>query len=333
MPRLLPTLALTAALLNACNHNTSAPPRPRPSAQLEQTHGELSSTPGDTASHEGEFSSPPGVERRADSDFRPRSSVGDSAPAGQSHAEPAAPAKRGADARASGRASASQAAPEVRPTERPGLGTEWGETRTSRVSSVAFEREQSSTPFSVTTLYYNDAQGLRAMTRGAELSSFASSEASVGNGALSVRLMSASGSALPMFELGSRALVQGSHGSRYVIQVRNHTGQRFEAVATVDGLDVMDGRPGSYHKRGYLIAPWATLEIDGFRQSEQQVAAFRFGSVADSYAASKGAARNVGVIGVAFFEERGAVTPLLEREVDLRDGAEAFPGRFATPPR
>ena len=59
-------------------------------------------------------------------------------------------------------------------------------------------------------------------------------------------------------------------------------------------------------KRGYLVDPHGELEIDGFRQSMETVAAFRFGSVRGSYADQKhGDTRNVGVIGVALFNERG----------------------------
>ena len=91
--------------------------------------------------------------------------------------------------------------------------------------------------------------------------------------------------------------IVGEHGQRYTIEVQNHTGNRVEAVATVDGLDVIDGRSGSFDKRGYLVLPYATLAIDGFRRSSETVAAFRFGSVAESYADRKGQGRNVGVIG------------------------------------
>src|SRR5262245_58326459 len=45
--------------------------------------------------------------------------------------------------------------------ERPGLGTEWGETRSSRVSETAFARS-SPRPWALVQLYYNDAQGLAA---------------------------------------------------------------------------------------------------------------------------------------------------------------------------
>ena len=54
-----------------------------------------------------------------------------------------------------------------------------------------------------------------------------------------------------------------------------------------------------FDNRGYVLMPFATLEIEGFRQSNEAVAAFRFAAVGESYAAQMGAARNVGVIGVA----------------------------------
>jgi hypothetical protein len=62
------------------------------------------------------------------------------------------------------------------------------------------------------------------------------------------------------------------------------------------------------------------------------VAAFRFGAVEDSYAEKKGNARNVGVIGVAFFQERDSAWPWDSSEIRRRETADPFPGRFATPP-
>ena len=52
------------------------------------------------------------------------------------------------------------------PSEGSGLGTAWGETRASSVDWVAFEREDPARPVEVVTLYYDDAEGVRAATRG-----------------------------------------------------------------------------------------------------------------------------------------------------------------------
>jgi hypothetical protein len=214
---------------------------------------------------------------------------------------------------------------------RPGLGTTWGETRTSRVSSSPFERA-SRNPFELQSISYNDANGIDAMLRGGSFAAFQPDRPALDNGMLSVRVLDDNGSPLPTYFGSGRALVAGEHGQRYTIQIANRTANRFEAVVTVDGLDVIDGQPGSFDKRGYLVQPFDSVEIDGFRQSMHDVAAFRFGSVRGSYAAKKGNDRNVGVIGVAFFAERGAEAPWTQRELDRRNSADPFPGRFAAPP-
>lgn len=112
----------------------------------------------------------------------------------------------------------------------------------------------------------------------------------------------------PTFHHRGESYVMGRMGERYVIRVNNYTGRRVEAVVSVDGRDVIDGRTASWqNKRGYLVPAWGSVDIDGWRLSEQQAAAFRFSRVARSYAARTGDARNVGVIGVAVFPERGPV--------------------------
>jgi hypothetical protein len=99
--------------------------------------------------------------------------------------------------------------------------------------------------------------------------------------------------------------VMGQLGARYTLRVVNHTGRRIEAVMSVDGRDAIDGKPADFRsKRGYLVPAWGSVEVDGWRLSRAEVAAFRFATVADSYAARTGNAREVGVIGVAVFPER-----------------------------
>jgi hypothetical protein len=252
---------------------------------------------------------------------------------------PAAPgasaAPRGAaDSDAAARAGRGYEPPQKKAEERPGLGTTWGETRTSYVSNERFERADASHPFALVSLNYNDEPGIQAMARrmGNSYASFDGSGVDAAQGAVSVRLLDENGSPLPSTNFGGHDYVAGSDGQRYVIQIENHSGNRFEAVATVDGLDVLDGQGGSFSKRGYLVNAWSTLEIDGFRRSQAQVAAFRFGAVKDSYAARKGSDRNVGVIGVAFFHEEGSSLPWTQRELDRRSSANPFPGGFAAPP-
>lgn len=112
------------------------------------------------------------------------------------------------------------------------------------------------------------------------------------------------GSFLDAYQHRGRVYVLGSAGQRYTLRVGNPTPRRIEAVVSVDGLDVIDGEPADLRKRGYVVPPYGEVRVEGFRVSTDQVAAFRFSSVRSSYAGRKGKARNVGVIGVAIFEEQ-----------------------------
>lgn len=228
--------------------------------------------------------------------------------------------------------SARSASREPSPESRPGLGTEWGETRSSRVHDVTFVRD-SSRPFAIATMNYNDRNGVQAMMNAKGVRD-TSRSISTGGGAITISLKDSNGNNLEAVRVADKTLVIGSAGQRYSIVLTNHTGHRFESVVTVDGLDVINGKPGTAENRGYVLLPFATLEIEGFRQSANAVAAFRFASVGESYAAQTGSARNVGVIGVAFFGERGDSFDS-QRELELRDSASPFPAdpRFAQPPR
>ena len=214
--------------------------------------------------------------------------------------------------------------------DRPGLGTSFGERVSAPLTFTPFDRA-SAAPWAELALHYNDADGAMAHANylGARPEPL---ELWAGDGALSVSLVDEDGRALPGFTAAGRTLVIGEDGARYRIVVHNRTDLRFEIVASVDGLDVMDGRPADPSRRGYLIDPRGTLTIDGFRTSDDAVAAFRFGRVADSYAAQTSGDRNVGVIGVAIFAERGA--GWTRRELDRRDSADPFPQpSYPMPPR
>lgn len=103
--------------------------------------------------------------------------------------------------------------------------------------------------------------------------------------------------------------VEGRSGQRYALRVRNLTGARVEVVPSVDGLDVQSGKDASFDLRGIVIRPRDSFDFTGFRISDTDVATFRFGSIEQSYAAQIGKPRNVGVIGVAVFEELAPPPP------------------------
>jgi hypothetical protein len=220
------------------------------------------------------------------------------------------------------------------PTDRPGLGTEWGETRFSKITTVPFVRADISNPFATASFFYNDEQGARDMANLNGFRRFAAGSVAAAGGVVNIGLRDEGGRFLSGFAANGKSFVIGEAGRRYIIVVHNNTDNRLEIVLSVDGLDVLDGKAASFNKRGYLVDPRAEVEIDGFRQSVDTVAAFRFGSVRGSYAAQKtGDARNVGVIGVAVFNERGTNPSAWgSDEAQKRREANPFPGQFATPP-
>jgi len=124
-------------------------------------------------------------------------------------------------------------------------------------------------------------------------------------GAIRASLEDAEGRTLRTFMHRGQTFVLGRFGQRYAIRIHNPLDVRVEAVVTVDGRDVVSGRRGDFvSNRGYVIAARDSLVIEGFRTSLDEVAAFRFVDPEDSYSARRGTPENVGVIGVALFEER-----------------------------
>jgi hypothetical protein len=252
---------------------------------------------------------------------------------------PSAPSPMSAGSSADKAARPAPAESEARRSEapaagaRPGLGTEWGETRYSHVTHTSFDRADADHPSQLVSLFYNDREGARAMARYADYREVGDAVVNIGALGIHVALNDDGGRPLPAFFAGGRTYAIGEAGQRYSVVVTNDSGMRVEAVASVDGLDVLDGKSASFGKRGYLVPPGGSVEIDGFRQTSDHVAAFRFGSVRDSYAARTGSDRNVGIVGVAIFTPRGARPwPWTDREVERRKNADPFPGTYAAPP-
>lgn len=133
-----------------------------------------------------------------------------------------------------------------------------------------------------------------------------------------VEVEAVDGSGLPSFVQRGQRYVLGEPGARYNVRVSNPTSERVEVVVTVDGRDAISGNVGDYvTQRGYLIEPWGSVLIDGFRQSLDEVAAFRFTGRGRSYSALRGTPENVGVIGVAVFPEKVRPQPVRRRPIPV----------------
>ena len=121
---------------------------------------------------------------------------------------------------------------------------------------------------------------------------------------ISVEVVSDQRGTLPVFRQGGRYYVPGDHGERYSLRLTNNTGQRILAVVSVDGVNIISGQNASTNQTGYVINPWQTTDIQGWRKSQQDVARFYFTSRSDSYSTRTGRPGNEGIIGVAVFDEK-----------------------------
>jgi hypothetical protein len=116
--------------------------------------------------------------------------------------------------------------------------------------------------------------------------------------------------------------------SRYAVRLDNRTGERVGVVLTVDGLNAISGQrdgtspwttpPG----RMYVLDPWGSTTVRGWRTSLSEVRQFTFVDERTSYAARSGKANaKMGWIEIAAYREkhRWIRQPWQPREPWVRD--------------
>ncbi|MBK8283865.1 MAG: hypothetical protein IPK97_02750 [Ahniella sp.] len=108
----------------------------------------------------------------------------------------------------------------------------------------------------------------------------------------------------PVYHQRGQTYVAGEPGHRYAVRLVNKTGGRVLAVLSVDGVNAVSGETASAHQAGYVLSPYESAEINGWRKSLDDVAQFVFSAPESSYAARTGRPQNVGVIGVAVYQEQ-----------------------------
>ncbi|ELZ5940577.1 hypothetical protein AB7W88_14780 [Providencia vermicola] len=175
------------------------------------------------------------------------------------------------------------------------LGTQWGEDIHSAVQGVTASR-LTEAPYDAATIYY----------QGEAVPKHIATQTYIAASPLELQILDENKRAMPMYRHSQKGYkLPATEGMRYTLQITNNDKNRtYEVVTTVDGLDVLNGQAGAYRNRGYLIRPGKKLTIEGFRKNSQHVAAFRFAAPESSYVNQnvQGDARNIGVIGLAFFE-------------------------------
>jgi hypothetical protein len=221
----------------------------------------------------------------------------------------------------------------------PQLGTQWGEGIESKTRTVVAKR-LSDRPDDVASVGYNEASAVR---RAVGSNPERRLNLLLADGDVEWSVLDEDGRPLPLQRTrrgsGGQDMFRlaGVEGARYTLRFRNLSERSYEVIATVDGLDVLNGKPGSMRNGGYVLRPLQSLTIEGFRKSQNEVAAFRFSAPGRAYAANTeaGDVRNVGVIGAALFELEERDTPRRQRRGADPSQPSAFPadGAYAPPPR
>lgn len=94
------------------------------------------------------------------------------------------------------------------------------------------------------------------------------------------------------------------YGEKYSIRIKNLDRRRIAAVVTVDGLSVMNGRPANPTSRGYVIPPYGSYTITGWRIDSRFVKEFVVTRPTESEAAKQGLLGETGQIRVTAIAER-----------------------------
>jgi hypothetical protein len=115
-----------------------------------------------------------------------------------------------------------------------------------------------------------------------------------------------SGYSFNTYQHGYQTWLAGDEGASFKVRLRNTSGERVLVVLSVDGVNAINGQTAGFHQPGYVLMPYQTLNVDGWRKSNRSVASFYFTHIADSYAARTDRPDNVGVIGGAVFREARA---------------------------
>ena len=118
------------------------------------------------------------------------------------------------------------------------------------------------------------------------------------------------GRTMPLYsrpQLGNRWYVQATEGRNYAVALRNLTGQRIAVLIAVDGLNVVNGQRSILGNREamYVLGPWESATIRGWRTSLDEVRRFVFVDEERSYAERTGQSNaDMGWIRVAAFREQ-----------------------------
>lgn len=101
-----------------------------------------------------------------------------------------------------------------------------------------------------------------------------------------------------------KIFVEAKEGSTFEIKVQNNSYSDIECIVGIDGIDVITGQPFNDKSTGYIISKFHPLKLDGYRLSDDKVAAFKFCKTGESYADSKTVNAQNGIITIKCYNKR-----------------------------
>ncbi len=172
------------------------------------------------------------------------------------------------------------------------LGTKWGDDVDSQVTKVDLRRVDEEPIEQMQVRYANKDYAGRAINSMSLVAGKVDFSVAGDDGNLSI------------YRDAGKYFVRGQAGQAYRLVYQNNSDKTYEIVASVDGLDVMDGSAASRYSDGYVLYPNDELVIEGFRKSESAVASFIFSKPESAYAANtdSGSIDNTGIIGTVIYE-------------------------------
>jgi hypothetical protein len=98
--------------------------------------------------------------------------------------------------------------------------------------------------------------------------------------------------------------VEGRESTEFSIQIKNSSFEDIEAIISLDGLSILDGKQAGNKSSGFVVKAYNSAKLDGWAISNQQAKAFFFTAGSNSYAAKTKKASNIGVIGAMIFRKK-----------------------------
>ena len=204
------------------------------------------------------------------------------------------------------------------------LGTQWGDDVDSVVTTVDLSRVSEEPIVQMQVSYADKNYKGRAVNSMSLLAGKVEFSAATDNGKL------------PLYRDGSNYYLQGKAGQAYRLVYDNNSANTYEIVASVDGLNVVDGSAASRYDGGYVLRPNDELIIEGFRKSDSAVASFIFSKPDNAYAANtdSGSIENTGIIGTVIYELYDPAKPKYKPQPKPKQ-PQAYPADngYAPPPK